>query len=267
MIHQTELVNFLCLIGTLILLFSYVLIALGPYRVKNCLNPFLGPFKVILLEGLIMSKIRNLFLQFINWFRMNKLMRRISNGEGLNHWGIFINSNYPVTGVFSFNEVRSWIWEEDSIDPEWEEHAESCKLCLDGFYCPDSDIWESTHLLIGDWVKDSEGLYDSDPSGDYAAIVNFDPHYTIQVIRSKYLKRGNPCSPCYPGQVEFSQEGDFIAFSLPYDLLQSELVKFNRLTYKWFIRSWLQDFYTFQIWNRYARIRFRFKQRFINSVW
>jgi len=80
----------------------------------------------------------------------------------------------------------------------------------------DYDMFESTTWLIGDWIKDSDGLYDYDPNGEYAAIVNFD-HNTTQVIYSKYTKRAGLCSPCYPGQADNDSEGDYLSYDLPPD--------------------------------------------------
>ena len=72
--------------------------------------------------------------------------------------------------------------------------------------------------LIGDWIKDEEGLYMPDFNGEYAAIVR---ESVVQVVYSKYVtKVYSLCSPCYPGQADVVQGNDvengrFLAYNLP----------------------------------------------------
>ena len=72
----------------------------------------------------------------------------------------------------------------------------------------------SSSWLIGDWIKDENGLYDFDPAGEYAAIVN---ESTTQVIYSKYTRKCLLCSPCYPGQADLDNPGEFLAYDIPPD--------------------------------------------------
>lgn len=76
--------------------------------------------------------------------------------------------------------------------------------------------WDSSgDYLIGDWIKDKDGLYTPDESGEYAAIVRED---VTQVVLSKYTTRARLCSPCYPGQADVDpnrENGGFLAYTLP----------------------------------------------------
>lgn len=131
-----------------------------------------------------------------------------------NHYGIWVDPDIPITGVISNNEVVQFISDEmyNGIDLDYEEHIkspfhedENCE-CLE--YYPDN----ATNWLIGDWVKDSEGLYTHDPNGEYAAVVRED---VTQVVFSQHTRRSNLCSPCYPGQGDIGSEGDYLAYDLP----------------------------------------------------
>lgn len=139
----------------------------------------------------------------------------------INHWGKWINSNVPTTGVLSFHSL-----DLDSYPFE----SEICLTCqeaekqvrkqyrgakrdeeLESIEC------DSSHAkIIGNWKKDKHGKYHPDANGEYAAIVN---ESTVQVVYSKFTKRGNVCSPCYPGQVDLDSTGDFLAYTLPDDML------------------------------------------------
>ena len=136
-----------------------------------------------------------------------------------NHWGIWVDPDVPITGVVSNNSVNPFIFEciayEDSINLDYEAHLESdehqhynddnCEIC---------EYWEdyNSTILIGDWIKDSDGLWDYDPNGEYAAIVR---ESVTQVVFSKYFKSCQLCSPCYPGQADLDSDGDFKAYNLP----------------------------------------------------
>ena len=79
--------------------------------------------------------------------------------------------------------------------------------------------WESQGdtILIGDWEKDKDGLWDATKDGEkgFSAIVG--EIYT-QVVWSKWTKRVALCSPCYPGQGDLDTPGDWLAFDLPPDM-------------------------------------------------
>jgi hypothetical protein len=149
----------------------------------------------------------------------------------INHYGRTIDSETPVTGVFSYNEILHLESLYDSIDPHLEEHIDECPMCESGMACDIAENWESYLELFpaAAWHLDSNGQWDFNPEAE----------------SSQFILRGNPCSPCYPGQVEFSRGGDFVAFSLPYDCLES--VPFDRHTARWHIedridniRSWVR---------------------------
>jgi len=127
-----------------------------------------------------------------------------------NHWGIWVDPELPITGVISNNLIVQFISDEmyNGIDLEWDEFMNSDEFDPDEDY----DNFENTTWLIGDWIKDSEGLWDYDPNGEYAAIVR---ESTTQVVYSKYTKRAGLCSPCYPGQADNESEGRFLAYDLP----------------------------------------------------
>ena len=141
-----------------------------------------------------------------------------------NHYGHIVDSEKPVTGVLSIHDIDfSWITDDicltcESIvqdiedddtltDEEKEEELEyiECDPCHD--------------KIFGDWLQDSEGKYYPDPSGDFAAI---ERETVVQVVYSKHTARGALCSPCYPGQVDLDSAGDYLAYTLPADLLTIE---------------------------------------------
>ena len=130
-----------------------------------------------------------------------------------NHWGIWIDPNIPITGVLSNNSACQFINDEmyNGIDLDYENHIEECH---DGYIenCECEFYDGSTSWLIGDWIKDKDGLYDYNPNGEYAAIVS--EIYT-QVIFSIHFKKCSLCSPCYPGQADLDSNGDYLAYNLP----------------------------------------------------
>ena len=139
----------------------------------------------------------------------------------VNHYGITVQSEIPTTGVLSHNEVESWLYETEltclTCDAMYEEEDR------DNPENPDYDFIEcdpSHTRLLGDWILDTiTKQYEPDKTGEFAAIEN---ESTIQVVWSKFTAKGRLCSPCYPGQVEFSNEGDYLAYTLPEDLLYKE---------------------------------------------
>lgn len=134
-----------------------------------------------------------------------------------NHWGIWVDPETPITGVISNNQVIQFLVDEifDGIDLDWIEHVESSEHDLDDpDYCDICEFWDMSQstILIGDWIRDSNGLYDYDPMGEYAAIVR---ESTTQVVYSKYTRKAGLCSPCYPGQADMESDGQFLAYDLP----------------------------------------------------
>lgn len=145
----------------------------------------------------------------------------------VNHWGKWVNSDIPVTGVLSIH----------SIDWEWFDYND--EICLDCQQAyieldethednedgkPDPEYYDvecdSSHTkLIGDWIQGEDGKYEPDKTGEYAAIEN---ETTVQVVWSKYTAKGALCSPCYPGQVDLDSKGEFLGYTLPPELLHKE---------------------------------------------
>jgi len=141
-------------------------------------------------------------------------LKPIEGGNHIkNHYGIYIDTEKPVTGVWDNNEIE-WLGDaiQDGIDLAWEEHVDECP----NEEHDDCGPQESSDFLIGDWKKDEKGLYEPDPDGEYSAIVR--EIYT-QVVLSKWAIRGNACSPCYPGQAEPGIAGEQLLYAPPPDLL------------------------------------------------
>lgn len=140
----------------------------------------------------------------------------------INHYGKYIDSDIPSTGVLSNNsvcwefmtdeicltceEIQDEIESDDSMDEEQKEHE------LEFIEC-DSDHTR----LYGDWIKDTNGQYAPDESGEFAAIGR---ETELQVVWSKYTTRGNVCSPCFAGQIDLDSKGKFLAYTLPDYLLR-----------------------------------------------
>ncbi len=131
-----------------------------------------------------------------------------------NHYGYTVNSETPITGVISNNNVE-WLSDEiyssKSIDLDWLEFLKS-KPSQD-----EKDNYESqdSTVLIGDWVK-YKGQYQPKKHGEYAAIVS---ELYVQVVYSKFTKRCALCSPCYPGQGDIDSNGEYLTYTLPPDLI------------------------------------------------
>ena len=78
----------------------------------------------------------------------------------VNHWGVWVSSDTPITGVESNNRIF-WLGEElnNGIDLAYEEHILECDQCQKDETCEIVENWEySEDILIGDWIKDSDGL-------------------------------------------------------------------------------------------------------------
>ena len=147
--------------------------------------------------------------------------------KSVNHYGKWVSSDKPVTGVLSCNSI-AWECVDDEI-------CLTCDKILDGIKAEyqdeggdgdefqdelDSIECDSSHTkIIGDWIKADDGKYSPDETKEFAAIVN---ESTVQVVWSKYTKRGALCSPCYPGQVDLDTPGDFLGYALPDELIYKE---------------------------------------------
>lgn len=129
----------------------------------------------------------------------------------VNHYGKWVISEEPVTGVLGFNHAPEWVYDE--INNGIELKCLGCKLKYTKHGC---DYCEGQgDVLIGAWKRVRENhrlVYAADKTGDYAAIVR---ESVIQVVYSKTTKRGALCSPCFPGQVDLDTPGDFLGYCLP----------------------------------------------------
>jgi len=150
----------------------------------------------------------------------------------VNHYGFYVDSEVPTTGVYSTNSIN-WEYLDNDICLDCEtayrdiEEIQDCPECeylldVDGDCqaCGWSKQKEFDYIecdgahekLVGDWKRDEEGIYFHDENGEFAGILR---EFTIQVIWSKTTARGNLCSPCFPGQVDADSTGNFLYFSLP----------------------------------------------------
>lgn len=129
------------------------------------------------------------------------------------HYGIPVRTDTPITGVAQNNHVQ-WLYDEldSGIDVTCEEceHNDSDEDTCCGCSMADHTI------LIGSWHLNSEGQYEPDKGGEYAAICG--EIYT-QVVWSLHTKRCALCSPCYPGQGDLDTPGEFLCYDLPPDVV------------------------------------------------
>lgn len=140
----------------------------------------------------------------------------------VNHYGMTVDSDSPVTGVISSNSI-SW----ECMD---EEHCLTCEEIFEEIENDDSLTLEekqeeiesvecdSSHdKIVGEWLKDSDGKYYPNPEGEYAAIIR---ESVIQVVYSKHIAYNRAlCSPCYVGQVDLDSEGQFMGYTLPPEMI------------------------------------------------
>lgn len=144
-----------------------------------------------------------------------------------NHYGHYVNSEIPITGVIQNNNVEfllDEIFSSKSVDLDYQEFLKS-KPSQDEIDCYECD---NPTILIGDWIK-RHGEYLPKKSGEFAAIVN---DFTTQVVFSKNTKRCSLCSPCYPGQGDLDSEGIYLAYTLPSEIIGNEEAESFRDTYE-----------------------------------
>lgn len=173
----------------------------------------------------------------------------------VNHWGKWVSDNVPVGGVVNTNRLDyDYIDAKTVIDLRFEEGAtEFIRSKQSEFIAtfwdnlPDDDTgeyvdpipsddliaeWEGEYnensfdqiparLLVGSWVQDSNGLWDVDRDGEFAAIVDYDS-MTAQIVYSQWVTRGALCSPCYPGQVDLGTPGEYMGYDFPPDMYDGE---------------------------------------------
>lgn len=151
-----------------------------------------------------------------------------------NHWGKWVDSEKPVTGVLSIHSVDCSILSDECIngidldyqealkefenDYQGEKESEEYEEALQYF----NDMYESndSNVLIGKWKTDSDGKYMPDETGDYSAIAR---ESVIQIVWSKTTTRAALCSPCYPGQADLDSEGNYLAYTLPDDMMDNQV--------------------------------------------
>lgn len=130
------------------------------------------------------------------------------------HWGYVVDSEAPITGVFSLNSLEFINEEaEKGIDLAWHRHLLECKS-EDHDDCAQED---SDTFLIG-FVEGDEGKFDVDTNAEWSAIVSYS-WGVVQVIKSRHTVRAALCSPCFPGQADGDTEGEFLAYAPPPDVV------------------------------------------------
>lgn len=144
----------------------------------------------------------------------------------VNHWGWWVDSDKPTTGVVVVHSLTEWFWDtifygdavnvtEVSMLEDWRDETGAGE----DEYPEDDLFWEIDEptYLLGDWRKDERGQYvDFDGDYGYSAIVQtLGGAYNAHVVRSRHARRAALCSPCCPGQCDLDSEGDFMAFDLP----------------------------------------------------
>jgi hypothetical protein len=142
----------------------------------------------------------------------------------INHWGIWVNSESPITGVVSNNHLE-WLHDEldEGINLDFEAFQESLDSSLESGEITKDEYDESLEFyeescdtyLIGGWTKDESGQYIPDENAEYSAIVRED---VTQVLHSNVTKRCALCSPCYPGQGDLDTPGIYLAYDMPADI-------------------------------------------------
>lgn len=165
----------------------------------------------------------------------------------VNHWGKWVDSEVPTTGVFSNHDFTSWFWEEvnmNGIDPDAKEYEQQCRQeweadypdAKDGreFYMDDYwDGYEQSTALMGFMENDTEDAIVAslgpcliDPTAEWSGIVTVNGAMPItQVVRSLWGIRCALGSPCIPGQGDADTPGEFLCYSVPPDLVEDEELK------------------------------------------
>lgn len=131
-----------------------------------------------------------------------------------------------ASGVVSMYSLQDWIHEEltyNSICPlcnEWindinndiELNEEQRYKELDMLECFEHN------LLIGDWIKDENGLYIPDTNGNNRFSAEYMPTFNaILVYWSDFTKLCGKCSPCFPFSGDIDTNGNILSYTLPDD--------------------------------------------------
>lgn len=161
------------------------------------------------------------------------------------HWGKWVSTGVPIGGVVNVNRLEGVIHDlalsglDLGFEPGWREFERTKIAEFEEAYwatitndephddpTPDEELiaeWKEEYgelydtpglILIGDWVKDRDGLYEPDQAGEFAAIVDYDSN-VVMVKHSTVIKRCALCSPCYPGQADLESEGEYLGYDLP----------------------------------------------------
>lgn len=168
----------------------------------------------------------------------------------VNHWGKWVSTSLPVTGVVSLNslerihdlvnygnainisqidrleeykrektrEMESAYFDslpDGALVEEQMPTAEEVEQWTQEFYEQDDEMGDS--YIVGAWRKDDQGLYEPDDlttENDFAAIVRYDSG-VAQVVSSLWAIRAELCSPCYPGQAHLDGNGEFMGYDFP----------------------------------------------------
>jgi hypothetical protein len=128
------------------------------------------------------------------------------------HYGREVSSEVPIAGVIDTTAPEFLLEEIDlhGIDVDFEEH---CKECKREFHNECYETGPSTSYLLG-YKKDLKGDFVPDMEAEFSAIVNGNEN-TTQITRSKWVSRVMLCSPCYPGQGDLANDGEYLAYTLP----------------------------------------------------
>jgi len=153
-----------------------------------------------------------------------------------NHYGITVDSEKPVTGVFTNNRIEflsDEIFSGDYIGLCWEDYLEEIHPKEEEEDL-DYDTGSEDFLIGFVETKDKEKAfywypkrkigYMPDEKAEYSAIIR---ESTSQVVKSDWFIRGALCSPCYPGQVDADSIGEFLAYSFPPDVIGEEIKNYK----------------------------------------
>lgn len=173
-------------------------------------------------------------------------IRRLRRADGFADCWIAYGDDFVVSasddplhpqGVWSYNDVRDWSkWNRElGVTVDWGDLPLTLRRYLVEWVDSDAELtpteeeiaeWREEYnecdqppatYLVGAWRQDEEGLYEPDDLTDdkeFSAIVSYDS-MTAQVVRSKWVRAGALCSPCYPGQVDLDTPGDYLGFDFP----------------------------------------------------
>ena len=122
------------------------------------------------------------------------------------------NETCPECGGDLVEKSAGYIECEECLE-EWDEQD-----ALDRIECDDHE------KLLGDWKKNSDGLWEPDETGEFSAIVTSSTFACVQVVWSKWTTNVRAmCSPCFYGSADLdSGEGNIIAYTLPDYLLENQ---------------------------------------------